>query len=149
MWLMGLPWLVEICIVLLADLCFVFLFFKTTKLREGPGQLILAQTQVQAIVDVHWLLLLIFSSESDSACIVKVVGYFGIIVSCIYASAICVAVSLHYSEQSYPALWLYHAVTLVLSICFFCPILLFREHGKTTTTTFRICSKFFETSWTE
>lgn len=53
--------LVEGCAVLFVDICFIVLFLKIAQLREGPGQLILAQTQAQILVDLHWLFGLSFT----------------------------------------------------------------------------------------
>lgn len=116
--------LVEVGVVLLADICFAVLFLKTPKLREGPGQLILAQTQAQIIVDLHWLLMILPRNETIACSVLAAVGYVGFNASCIYTSAICVAVSVHFNAEKYPSMWRYHAVVLILSVCFFSPILI-------------------------
>ena len=109
------PLLVEVCVVFVADICFAFLFLKFTRLREGPGQLIMAQTQAQIIVDLHWLLIL--SVEiSDQACFfLSLVANYMLFVSCTYTAAICVAVSLHFDQPKYPNLWRYNSVVLGFS----------------------------------
>lgn len=63
-----------------------------------------------------------FSDNDNVAPALAVVGYLGFLVSCTYASAICVAVSVHFNEQRYPSLWRYHAAVLILSVSFFCLI---------------------------
>lgn len=105
-------------ISLLLDLCFAYLFLKTTELREGPGQLILAQTQAQVILDLHWLTLdVVWSDPHPTACqIVAFFIYSGFVVSCAYSAAICVAVSQHFEKKEYPSLWVYHVIVLALSL---------------------------------
>ena len=105
-------------ISLLSDLCFAFLFFKIAELREGPGQLILAQTQAQIILDLHWLSLsIVWKHPPSTACqIVAFFSHSGFIIACAYSAAICVAVSQHFEKDKYPSLWRYHAVVLSLSL---------------------------------
>ena len=112
------PLLVEVCVVIVADICFALLFLKTTKLREGPGQFILIQTQAQIIVDLHWLLLYIEKIQiSNTACTaLALVAYLGFTISCTYAAAICVAVSLHCDRPKYPNLWRYHLAVIAISL---------------------------------
>jgi len=110
--------LVEVCVVVVADICFMLLFLRTAKLREGPGQLILVQAQGQIIVDLHWLIMFDPDIEENyNACMaLAFVAYFGFIMSCTYAAAICVAVSVHFDKPKYPSLWLYHVAVLAISI---------------------------------
>jgi len=105
-------------ISLLSDLCFAFLFLRIAELREGPGQLIFAQTQAQIILDLHWLSLsVVWKDPSHTACqIVAFFTYSGFVASCAYAAAICVAVSQHFEREKYPSLWRYHAAVLCISL---------------------------------
>ena len=110
--------LVEVCVVVAADICFMLLFLTTAKLREGPGQLILAQTQTQIIIDLHWLIWFdekIMKSESTCKPLVFF-AFLGFVMSCTYTAAICVAVSLHFDKHKYPSLWRYHVAVLVISV---------------------------------
>ena len=112
------PLLVEVCVVVLADISFALLFLKTPRLREGPGQLVLAQTQAQIIVDLHWLIFY-YDGLKDSTTTCKAltsVAYLGFTVSCTYAAAICVAVSLHFDRPKCPNLWRYHMAVIAISL---------------------------------
>jgi len=105
-------------ISLLLDLYFAFLFLRIAELREGPGQLILAQTQAQIILDLHWLTLNdVWSDKNSTTC--QIVGFFiysGCVLACAYSAAICVAVSQYFEKDKYPSLWRYHAAVLCLSL---------------------------------
>ena len=105
-------------ISLLSNLCFAFLFLRIAELREGPGQLIFAQTQAQIILDLHWLTLnVVWKDPHPTACqIVAFFTYSGFVVSCAYAAAICVAVSQHFEKDKYPSLWRYHTAVLLVSL---------------------------------
>lgn len=96
---------------MLSSLCLVLLFLYIPQLREGPGQLILAHTQAQILFELHWLTLDAVLPDKDStAC--QVMGFFdmlGYVLSCAYATAICVAVSRHFEKKEVPAVWKYHA----------------------------------------
>ena len=109
------PLLVEVCVVALADICFAFLFLKTTQLRKGPGQLILAQTQAQIIVDLARFFLFGFEISNKVCFFLSIVSNYMFTVSCTYVAAICVAVSLHFDQPKYPNLWRYHTVVLGFS----------------------------------
>lgn len=103
---------------LLFDLCFAFLFLITAELREGPGQLILAQTQAQIILDLHWLTLnVVWGNPNSTACqVIAFFTYSGFVSSCAYAAAITIAVSQHFDKQHYPSLWRYHVAVLSISL---------------------------------
>ena len=108
--------LVEVCVVVLADICFACLFLKTTQLREGPGQLIFVQAQAQIIVDLHWLILF-FGEPSETACTVfSFMASLGFTISCTYTAAICVAVRMHSDKPKYPKVWGYHIAVLIISL---------------------------------
>lgn len=133
-------------ISLLSDLCFAFLFLKIEELREGPGQLILAQTQAQIILDLHWLSLAVVWSPDYTAC--QVVAFFshcGFVVACAYAAAICVAVSQHFDKRNYPSLWRYHVTVISLSLVLCAIMEATRGFGESA---FTDCS-LRKGSWTE
>ena len=96
--------LVEVSLALLVGLSFACLFLKKCPATRRPEQLILAQTQAQVIMDLHWLIL--FDKkimESASTCkVLTFVAYTGFVMSCIYTAAICVAASLHFDRHKYP-----------------------------------------------
>ena len=112
--------LIEAFLVLLADCCFFLLFLGIPLLREGPGQLILAQTLWQIVVELHWLVVLYWDIHNSAflCTALNFVAYLGFVVTCVYAAAICVAVSLHFDRPSYPKLWCYHAAVLVTAVGF-------------------------------
>lgn len=134
-------------ISLLSDLCFAFLFLKIAELREGPGQLILAQTQAQIILDLHWLTQdVVWKDPNPLACqIVAFFTYIGFVAACAYTAAICVAVSLHFDKQIYPSLWRYHVAVLATSIAL-C-VIMACTHGLGRSA-FNDCS-LSKGSWTE
>jgi len=139
--------LVEVCLVLAIDLAFACLFLKTTQLREGPGQLILAQTQAQIIVDLHWLIL--YDDDlraSTSTCkALTLVAYVGFTVSCAYAAAICVAVSVHFDRPKYPNLWRYHVAVIAISLSLCLPIFF---KNDLVIEAFDFCLDYYSRSWT-
>ena len=114
------PILVIMCLSLLADVCFTVLFLRYPALREGPGQLILAQTQAQIFIDLHWVTLSSARPGSNPvACqIVGFFGYSGFMCACAYTAAICIAVKLNVNRRRYSSLWKYHTAVLVFSLGF-------------------------------
>lgn len=140
--------LVEISLALLAGLCFALLYLKIPQLREGPGQLILAQTVSQLLLDIHWFLLY-YLDEADyaSACTaMTVVAFLGFTASCTYSTAICVAVSKYYNQLSYPSLWRYHAVVLTLS--FSLSLIMLFTH-ELTMSSLDFCPHYNQQSWAQ
>lgn len=106
------------CISLLADICFTVFFLRIRKLREGPGQLILAQTQAQILLDLHWLTLnTVWQDKGETSC--AVAGFFtmsGYMLSCAYSSSIIIySATAHFPTS--PRLWLYHTVVISVSEC--------------------------------
>ena len=140
--------LVEISLALLADLCFALLYLRIPQLRGGPGQLILAQTVSQLLLDIHWFLLY-YIDEADyaSACkAMTVVAFLGFTASCAYSAAICVAVSKHYDQPSYPSLWRYHVAVLTISLSL--SLIMLCTH-ELTMSALDFCPHYNQQSWAQ
>jgi hypothetical protein len=101
---------------LVADFLFTWLFLRTPELREGPGELIFLQNQVQIILDLHWLTLLWTSKQTVGCGVLGFLTMFSYMLSCAYAAAICVAVCEHFEQPKVPRVWRYHAVVISVSL---------------------------------
>lgn len=106
-----------ISISLLADLSFLLFFLRIPKLRQGPGQLLLAQTQVQLLLTVVWFFVNTGSLVGFEVPYVCLIADFGMYGTYFYAAVMCVVISQRWEDyESSRWQWKYHLVALVPSI---------------------------------
>lgn len=110
---------VVLCLSLLADGVFTYFFVTTAELRKSPGQLILAQTQAQIILNLLWLLVLcVWLGKDSTLCyVLDALCSFFFILACCYMAVICLAMG--QDREVLLVSWLrrYHIAALVSAAC--------------------------------
>ena len=98
------------------DLCFTVFFLFIPQLREGPGQLILAQTQAQILLTLVWFFTIEDVGTINSQYVCTVVD-FAMCATYFYLAAICIATSQRWEDYT-NCTWqlMYHIAVLVPSI---------------------------------